>query len=143
EVCSRRDAWHGLRRSCLRFTRVLDREDDAWWQRGPATLSKRSRLGLCSILSGGTIGGFGDLGEIADLPVARSVLVRAFLWLGQKGSLDKRGRLLTPLPELLVTGPFVATSWTPLDIKRHDECNLLQPLEGFVRARFTDKMLKG
>src|SRR5262245_12865830 len=60
EVCSRRDAWHGLRRSCLRFTRVLDREDDAWWQRGPATLSKRSRLGLCSILSGGTIGGFGD-----------------------------------------------------------------------------------
>src|SRR6516165_11368818 len=79
EVCSRR-AWHGLCRSCLRFARVLDREDDAWWQRDPATLSKRIRLGLCSILSGGTIVGFGDLGEITGLSVARSVLVRASLW---------------------------------------------------------------
>src|SRR5262249_36002387 len=93
EVRRRRRAWHGLCRSCLRFAGVLDREDDAWRQRGPATLSKRSRLGLCSILSGdGPVGGFGDLGEITALPVARRVLVRTFLWLHDGSPRVRLGR---------------------------------------------------
>jgi hypothetical protein len=32
----------------------------------------------------------------------------------------------------LQTGPFVATSWTSLDIKHHGVCNLLQPLRGYT-----------
>src|SRR5262249_4719783 len=38
----------------------------------------------------------------------------------------------------------VAASWTPLDIKRRAECNLLQPGDHLMPIqRFTDKTLKG